>query len=140
MQLKAFGTALALLFTTAAAQGVTLSYDTAYDDASTSLATVACSDGANGLLTKGFSTFGSLPHFPNIGGAAAIAGWNSASCGTCWQLTYSGNSINVLAIDHAASGFNIALEAMNTLTNNQATFLGRIDATAKKVASSQCGL
>ena len=53
MQLTAFGTALALLFTTAAAQGVTLSYDTAYDDASTSLATVACSDGANGLLTKG---------------------------------------------------------------------------------------
>lgn len=122
------------------ALAVTVSYDQTYDNAGGSLATVACSDGPNGLLTKGFSTFGSLPHFPNIGGAAAVAGWNSAQCGSCWKLTYNGRSINVLAVDHTDAGFNIALEAMNTLTNNQAVFLGRIDATATQVASSQCGL
>ncbi|KAI0373211.1 immunomodulatory protein [Pilatotrama ljubarskyi] len=120
--------------------GVTVSYDESYDNGSASLGTVTCSDGPNGLLTKGFSTFGSLPHFPNIGGAAAIAGWNSAQCGTCWQLTYNSKSINVLAIDHADAGFNIALGAMNTLTNGQAQQLGRIDATATQVAASQCGL
>ena len=132
--------ALALLAVAAPALGVTLSYDEAYDNASASLATVACSDGSHGLLTKGFSTFGSLPHFPNIGGAAAIAGWNSASCGTCWQLTYNGKSINVLAVDHADAGFNVAKGAMNSLTNGQAEKLGRIDVTAKQVAASKCGL
>lgn len=130
--------ALALLVPSAF--GITVSYDQAYDNGSSSLDTVACSDGANGLLTKGFSTFGSLPHFPNIGGAAAVGGWNSAQCGSCWQLTFKGKSINVLAVDHADAGFNIALGAMNTLTNGQAQQLGRIDATAKQVAASQCGL
>ncbi|RDX52934.1 eliciting plant response-like protein [Polyporus arcularius HHB13444] len=131
---------LAFAAIVSSAFAVTVSYDETYDVASGSLTTVACSDGPNGLITKGFSTFGSLPHFPNIGGAAAVAGWNSAQCGTCWQLTYNGKSINVLAVDHTDAGFNIALEAMNTLTNNQAVFLGRIDATAKQVAKSQCGL
>ena len=139
MQCKAIAVAALALFASSAL-GVTVSYDETYDSSSTSLANVACSDGANGMLTKGFSTFGSLPHFPNIGGAAAIAGWNSASCGTCWRLTYNGRSINVLAVDHANSGFNIALEAMNTLTNGQAQALGRIDATATQVAASACGL
>jgi hypothetical protein len=82
----------------------------------------------------------SLPKFPYIGGAQAIAGWNSASCGTCWALTYNGKTINVLAIDHTDSGFNIGINAMNALTNNQAQFLGRINATTKQVASSVCGL
>ena len=139
MQFKA----LALTILAAAAApvlGVTLSYDETYDNSAGSLSTVACSDGSNGLLTKGFSTFGSLPHFPNVGGAQAVAGWNSASCGSCWKLTYKGKSINVLAIDHAASGFNIAKAAMNTLTNGQAEALGRIDVTATQVSASSCGL
>ncbi|KAI0668418.1 immunomodulatory protein [Trametes maxima] len=138
MQFKAF--ALAALALVTPALGVTVSFDQTYDNGGNSLATVACSDGANGMLTKGFSTFGSLPHFPNIGGAAAIAGWNDADCGSCWQLTFNGKSINVLAIDHTDAGFNIALAAMNTLTNGQAQQLGRIDAQAKQVAASQCGL
>ena len=144
MQFKAFTlAALALLIPSALGATeatMTVSYDETYDSGSTSLANVACSDGTNGLLTKGFSTFSSLPHFPNIGGAAAIAGWNSAQCGTCWQLTYNGRNINVLAVDHAGSGFNIALGAMNTLTNGQAKSLGRINASVKQVAASACGL
>ncbi|KAG6864167.1 hypothetical protein C0993_009292, partial [Termitomyces sp. T159_Od127] len=121
--------------------GVTVSYDQTYDNGGTSLTTVACSDGPNGLITRGFSTFGSLPDFPNIGGAAAVEGWNSASCGSCWDLTYTNGqgvskTISVLAIDHADSGFNIALAAMNELTGNQAQFLGRVDVTAVQVDSS----
>ena len=144
MQFKTLAlAALALLVPSAlgaADATMTVSYDESYDSGSTSLANVACSDGTNGLLTKGFTTFSSLPHFPNIGGAAAIAGWNSASCGTCWQLTYNGKSINVLAVDHADEGFNIALEAMNTLTGGQAQQLGRINASVKQVSASSCGL
>ncbi|PSR87105.1 Cerato-platanin [Coniella lustricola] len=117
-----------------------VSYDTTYDNAATSLGVTACSDGANGLETKGYSTLGSLPGFPYIGGAPAIAGWNSANCGTCWTLTYNGHSINVLAVDVGSGGFNLAEEAMNALTNNQAVALGRITATATEVDASVCGL
>lgn len=118
---------------------LTVSYDGIYDVSSTSLTAVACSDGANGLITKGYTTFGSLPKFPYIGGAPAVTGWNSTGCGTCWQLTYNGKSINVLAIDVAAD-FNIALKAMNDLTNNQAEALGRVPITASQVDKSVCGL
>ena len=51
-----------------------------------------------------------------------------------------GITVTVLAIDHAGSGFNVALAAMNTLTNNQAAALGRINAEATQVAASVCGL
>jgi hypothetical protein len=130
----------ALLSILSVASAITVSYDTGYDDGSRSLASVACSDGANGLLTKGFSTQGSLPSFPRIGGASVIAGWNSASCGTCWALTYNGRTINVLAMDHTSAGFNIAQAAMDELTGGQAVQLGRIDASYVQVASSACGL
>lgn len=102
---------------------------------------VSCSDGANGLITKyGWQTQGAIPKFPYIGAAEAVGGWNSPQCGTCWQLSYNGKSINVLAIDHAGAGFNIALDAMNALTNGQATALGRIDAQSVQVPISNCGL
>ncbi|EKM60109.1 uncharacterized protein PHACADRAFT_250998 [Phanerochaete carnosa HHB-10118-sp] len=146
--MKFFTAVTTLLFAASAALAapsttttVTVSYDQTYDNAGGSLDTVACSDGPNGLLTKGYGPdFGNLPGFPNIGGAAAIAGWDDANCGTCWQLTYNGVSINVLAIDHAQSGFNIALGAMNTLTDGNAVFLGRINAQAQQVDGSACGL
>ena len=89
----------------------------------------------------GYKVFGDLPGFPNIGGAFAVGGWNSASCGTCWKLTYAntGKSINVLAVDHAGAGtFNIALAALNKLTNNEGVFLGRVPVTYTQVATSQC--
>ncbi|KAH8595538.1 epl1 protein [Bisporella sp. PMI_857] len=124
----------------ALASAITVSYDTGYDDGSRSLASVSCSDGSNGLLTKGFTNQASLPSFPNIGGASTIAGWNSANCGKCYSLTYGGRSINVLAIDHAGAGFNIARAALDTLTGGQAVALGRIDAQWAEVASSACGL
>lgn len=123
-----------------AQSSVTVSYDTIYDDSGASLDTVACSDGPNGLIPKGYPTIGSLPSFPRVGGAAAVAGWNSAECGTCWQLTYNNVSVNILAIDHADEGFNISEEAMNELTDGQAVFLGRVTATTVQVDASVCGL
>ncbi|KZT24025.1 Cerato-platanin [Neolentinus lepideus HHB14362 ss-1] len=129
---------LAGLVTVALSQQV--SYDPSYDISSTSLDTVSCSNGANGLITKGYTTFGSLPTFPYIGGAEAIAGWNSASCGTCWNITYGTTTITVLAIDHAGSGFNIAETAMNTLTGGNAVQYGVVQATSTQVPASACGL
>ena len=119
---------------------VDVRYDTAYDNSKGSLSTVTCSDGANGLLTKGFATFGSLPSFPNIGAAQVVGGWNSTACGTCWQITYEGKSINITAIDTGDDGFNLSLEAMNTLTNGHAKELGVISTQTTQVAKSYCGL
>ncbi|KAJ6619685.1 cerato-platanin-related secreted protein [Mycena sp. CBHHK59/15] len=135
---------LVALSTTAFAD--TVAYDQTYDVASNSLNIVACSDGPNGLETRGFTTFGSLPKFPFVGAAGAVGGWNSVNCGTCWQLTYTNStggtkSIDMLAIDHAGAGtFNVALAAMNVLTNNQAVQLGRVNVQSKQVAASVCGL
>jgi hypothetical protein len=138
-------TLLALGFSAGAlAASASLSYDQTYDNSAGSLSTTACSDGSNGLASS-YPTFGDLPKFPYIGGAQAIAGWNSAYCGTCWQLTYTDDkgestSINVLAVDVAKDGFNIALAAMNALTNNLATQLGRITIDSSQVNVSICGL
>ena len=138
MQLPAIFLSLGTLLATTSA--ITVSYDNGYDSRSRPLSAVACSDGSNGLLTKGFTTQGSLPKFPHIGGASTIEGWNSASCGKCYSLTWGGRSINILAIDHVAEGFNIAQPAMDELTNGQAVHLGRIDAAWAEVAGSACGL
>ncbi|GJN78345.1 hypothetical protein PLIIFM63780_001839 [Purpureocillium lilacinum] len=119
----------------------TVSYDRGYDGGGRSLTEVACSDGENGLMTRyGWKVLGNAPRFPYVGGVGVVAGWNSPECGGCWKLEYKGRSINVLAIDHAAAGFNIALAAMNDLTNGQAEQFGRVDATATRAPLSDCGL
>ncbi|KAH8104293.1 SnodProt1 [Phellopilus nigrolimitatus] len=114
-------------------------YDNTYDNASGSMDSVACSDGQAGLASR-YPTFGSAPTFPNIGGTQFVAGWNSPNCGTCWQLTYDGTSILVLAIDHADDGFNLSQEALDTLTDGQAVQLGTVQVDAEQVDSSLCGL
>ncbi|KAH6919109.1 snodprot1 [Coprinopsis sp. MPI-PUGE-AT-0042] len=141
MKLTAIFSSLTLV---AVAAAQSLSYDPVYDNAGGSLATVACSDGANGLLTAGYSTFGSLPRFPNIGGVPAVTGWNSPACGTCWQVTYTDargvtRSENIIAVDVGRGGFNIARGAMDKLTGNQAVALGRINVSSRQVANSACG-
>ncbi|ESK87449.1 cerato-platanin-related secreted protein [Moniliophthora roreri MCA 2997] len=133
-----FTAAIALLATSAAA--VRLQYDPTYDNRDGSLGTTACSDGPNGLITKGFSTFGSLPNFPRIGAVDAITGWNSPQCGSCWQVTWNGKSINILGMDVAGNGFNVAQAAMDELTDGQAVALGNIDVQATQVDASVCGL
>jgi len=134
--LPAFG-AVAL----ANATTVSVSYDNTYDNGAGEMTSVACSDGPNGLITKyGWTTFSQIPKFPHIGGSSTIPGWDAATCGQCFALTYKGKTIHVLAIDTAPSGMNIAEEAMNKLTNGQAEQLGRVTATIKKVGVSNCGL
>lgn len=75
-----FSNILSIFTLAAAAQAVSVSYDTGYDDGSRSLTAVSCSDGANGLITKyGWQTQGQIRNFPYIGGVDAVGGWNSPS-------------------------------------------------------------
>ncbi|KAI0263759.1 Cerato-platanin [Gloeopeniophorella convolvens] len=131
---------VALVAFVSAAAATNIRYDETYDNPKGSLTTVACSTGVNGLITKGFTDFKSLPSFPNIGAAQAVAGYNSPACGSCWEITYQGTTVIVTAVDHAGDGFNLSLEAMNTLTHGNAVGLGVVNATAKQVAASKCGL
>jgi hypothetical protein len=127
-----------------AARSVLVHYDTVYDNPANSLSTVACSDGKNGMITKGYKTFGDLPSFPHIGAAYVVEGYNSASCGSCWELSYTNDktttSINVIAIDHAAQGFVLAETALQHLGGQQAVDAGKINATATRVGGNLCGL
>ena len=132
---------VALVSTVAA---TTVRYDPAYDDAGASLANVACSDGDYGLLTRGYSTYGSLPNFPHIGAMAGVY-HASPQCGTCWQLSWTDEfgttrSIAVTAIDQAGDGFNIAQSALDELTGNRATEKGSVDASVTQLDASACGL
>lgn len=126
-----------------AAYSVTVRYDPVYDNRDTSLTAVACSDGKNGLITKGYKTFGDLPNFPHIGAAFAVEGHNSAACGSCWELTYKKSdkttkTIYVTAIDHAGDGFIITETALEHLGGQQAVLAGHIEVAANRVAVSNC--
>ena len=120
--------------------GSVVRYNTFYDNSQTSLNDVACSNGDNGLVTKGFPTFISLPSYPFIGGVSAVKGWNSPECGSCWELTYSGtgNTIYVTAVDTISDGFDISLAAMNVLTYGQAEQLDSVNVQAQEVAATYC--
>lgn len=124
----------------AAGTQVSVSYDPKYDVGGTSLNEVTCSNGENGLVTKGFTTFNSLPTFPRIGGAPTIVNWNDPNCGKCYSLQYKDQAVKVIAIDAAPGGFNIGVQAMNLLTNNQAEQLGRVTATYTLLDDSECGM
>ncbi|CAK1357382.1 Protein SnodProt1 [Cercospora beticola] len=130
----------ALLSIAALATATTVSYDEGYDDAARSLTAVSCSDGNTGLITKGYSTQGSIPTFPNIGGSWEIAGWGSPQCGACYTVSYQGRSINVVGIDRSGDGLNLSKAALNTLTGGRAVEVGRIDAQVTRVDSGVCGL
>jgi len=57
---------------------VSLAY---YDNPTMSLYGVACGDGPNGLISKGYRTLGDLRTFPNVAGSY-VGGFNSPGCGS----------------------------------------------------------
>ena len=77
-----FVSVVTLLAVPFAISATRVSYDPTYDQGTESLSTVSCSDGSNGLLTKGYSLFEDLPTFPNIGGSSVVVSYNSPNCGS----------------------------------------------------------
>ena len=126
----------------------TVSHDGFYDQMENSLHDVACANGEHGLLTHGYTTFGSLPTFPYIGGAPQIQPWDSRYCGTCWELTYTDRhgvsaSLNFTAINtggHDPRHFIISFEGMDFLTNGHARRLDGVPIAGALLPRSSCGL
>ena len=112
-------------------------FDSTYDNPTYSLNNVACSDGANGLVSK-YPTLNKIPSYPFVGGAFDIA-WNSPNCGGCWSITNpkNGASIYMTAVGSAGHGFNLGTEAFKILNGGVQT---TIDVVATKVAGSFCKL
>lgn len=111
-------------------------FDQTFDNPSGSVNNVACSNGQYGLASK-YPTFGSFPGFPFIGGAYDIV-WNSPNCGSCWRIINPVNNytIYITAIDTAGSGFNIAKEAFDVLSNGAGG--NTLVVEAQKVSVNPC--
>lgn len=124
---------------TAFAASGTAAYDTTYDTVSLSTLSIACSDGINGLNTKGYPTLGSLPRFPRVGASAEVGGWGSTNCGKCYAVTWQTKTINVIAVDHAGEGWVLSRAALDELTGGLAVMLGRVPVTWVSVPQSACG-
>ena len=115
-----------------------VSFDPTYDNPALDLLTTSCSDGANGLVTKGFKTAQELPSYPRVGGAFSIPSWNSPNCGKCYGIEFEGVTIFVTAIDTATNGFNLSKQAMNILTNGRAEEVGRVNANYYEAPAANC--
>lgn len=118
----------------------TAGYDQVYDNPDTSTLVLACSDGPNGLFTKGYSKLSNLPSFPRVAATETVAGWNSPKCGTCYNVTWGTSTISVVAVDRATSGFVLSLAALNTLTGGQGVALGRVNIVWEETSPANCGL
>ena len=60
------------------------------------LTTVACSDGANGIMSWGYRNISAL--FPYVTAWQSVS-WNSPQCGSCVKMTYGGKFVYVTVID-----------------------------------------
>ncbi|MEV0323070.1 hypothetical protein ACIBKX_33900 [Streptomyces sp. NPDC050658] len=109
----------------------TVGFDVMYDNPGTSFRYLACSDGSNGFITRGYETLGEVESFPNVVAIDEIAGWNSSYCGATVRISYGGRTITAVAVDHADNGALLSKAAMNTLTNGRADELGTVKATVE---------
>ncbi|KAI3601132.1 cs antigen [Moniliophthora roreri] len=119
-------------------QSLKLRYVTDYGNSEFSFNNVACSNGENGMLFKGYNKVQDVPSY--VGGAYAVEGYNDDDCGSCWEIYYNDKSIRLVAVDTAQEGFNVPKDAMDRLTNGFASDFGVIDVTARKLQPGDCGL
>nr|AEN99945.1 snodprot [Dactylellina cionopaga] len=95
---------VSLFFLVAAVAATGLKYDNNYNlKSGASLTSFACSDGANGLITKyhisSVSELASkLKSNVYIAGSPTIAGWNSPSCGLCYEARNPTNNKSFLFV------------------------------------------
>jgi hypothetical protein len=85
------------------------------------------------------SLLSQVPGFPRVGGAFTVERWDSRSCGKCYMLMYGSNSIYVMAVDHAGTGFNIGKKAMDELTRGRAEAVGKVQVAWTDAATRFCG-
>ncbi|KAK6345146.1 hypothetical protein TWF718_007075 [Orbilia javanica] len=129
-----------LLLLVACASASQLKYDPNYSYArNLPLTSFACSDGANGLITKFKGTVQNLSQLrtklkPNVQVAAHkfVTGWNSPACGACFRARNPKTNLwfNFIAIDVARDGVETVIaspEAFSSVSKSGTTAEGVIE-------------
>lgn len=117
-----------------AQETATVFYSTAYDN-STLLSSLACGDAFGN-----YTTLGSLPNFPAVGGVDPATGGspNGTPCGGCYNVAYGTSSFNITIVDAAGGGFVVTQQVLDALTGGQAALLGSVQVTYAAVDPSGC--
>ena len=87
----------------------------------------------------GYYTLSDIPCYPYVAGFQNVT-WGSDLCGTCWELTFRGKSVDVLVVDYTVVGFSLGPTAYQALTNQTGQPLGNVEATYEQVDDGLCGL
>ena len=135
MKLTSTIISLVALFSFASAGNVMDAYhNDKYDNKENSISSITCYQS----LHATYKHLGDLPNYPYIGGYK-----DGNGCGSCWEIVYGTNSpitIYVLSVDNSNSGFQLSVNAMNTLTNGHGTQYVSIAVQVTAADKSKCGL
>ncbi|KAF9815285.1 hypothetical protein IEO21_04648 [Rhodonia placenta] len=121
MKLPTIALAFAItIIPTALAQSyplIPLAYSTIYDEPSALVTVLTCGEQ---LKTLGYTTLGSLPGYPYIGGSVNVTDGDASSpnCGECALINFAGAFATVLLVDHADEGIVVSEEVMQWLAPN----------------------
>ena len=109
---------------------------------STSLGSVACSDGDNGIMKWGYKDLSLM--FPYVTAWQDVA-WNSPKCGTCFKVTYLTKTIYVTVVDQCGksekagtSHFDLSKEAFVELFGQEGIQKGTMEGHFELAQPSQC--
>ncbi|KAF8836486.1 hypothetical protein BDN67DRAFT_859255, partial [Paxillus ammoniavirescens] len=82
------------------------------------LDSVLCSNEANGLESKAYSTLDSLHSFPYVGGVYTVEGWNSVASGAQYAFAYGINTDQCSCGKFTKTRLTVSQAGMTTSTNN----------------------
>ena len=95
-------------------------YSDYYDNPTNLVKNLACAGGPNGLL-QNYTTFGELPHFPNIVAVPGLRA-NSTDCFQCWLLKNRAtheSAIFVLSVDTSREFYTVSEAAFERLNGGE---------------------
>ncbi|GKU21908.1 epl1 protein [Fusarium langsethiae] len=119
---------------------ITVTYNGFYDDDTVPVAELACWKDGRIVEGQDWATVGEVTY--QIAGHEGVDRPDSPLCGSCWSLSYGDTSRSVLVLHsaQAGSGFETSLTVMNSLTRGKAGQLGRVNITAYRTESLDCGI
>ncbi|TFB06920.1 Protein SnodProt1 [Trichoderma ghanense] len=129
---------VAALVGSAAAETMSATFNTLYEDPSRSLSEVTCWRKNIGFMPNLDWTL--QQDAAGFIGLDKINGLNSGKCFTCWRLSYEGRAISLLALDGTDSGVVMSFRALQYLTDGRAQELGRVEIDAVEADTSECGV
>lgn len=128
------------------AEATVLKYDPLYDySTNTPLNLFACSDGANGLITRyKVNTLqqlrAKLKSNVHVAAMASIAGWNSVRCGECYRVRNPKNNktLKIVAVDRSTPAVVAGTLPFKTLSPSGSLDEGSLIVYLTALPASDC--